>query len=201
MMARAGLTPPVIAEAAAGLVDRDGPAGLTITRVADELGVRPPSLYNHVDGRDALERLVALDGIDRLAEACRAAVMGRAHGAALRALAHAYRDYAAAHPGTYQLTQRARPGDAAYETRAARLVEPVMALLSAYGLPETELVHAARTLRSALHGFVLLEQRSGFGLDIDIDASFDWMLNALEHSLTSPANAALSGSAPARHDV
>lgn len=184
-MARAGLTPQVIAETAAALVDRDGPAGLAITRVADELGVRPPSLYNHVDGLDALERLVALDGIDRLAEACRTAVMGRSLGDGLRALAHAYRAFAMAHSGTYQLTQRSRPGDIDYGARAARLLEPVLALLSGYGLHDTDLVHAARTLRSAIHGFVTLEQQSGFGLDVDIDASFTWMLNALERSLTS----------------
>jgi len=185
-MPRAGLTPQIVAQAAAALVDRDGPAALTITRVADELGVRPPSLYNHVDHRDALERLVALDGIDRLADGCRTAVMGRALGDGLRELAHAYRAFATSHPGTYQLTQRSRPGDTDYEVRAARVLEPILALLSGYGLPEPDLIHAARTLRSALHGFVTLEQHVGFGLDIDVSTSFDWMLDALERSLESP---------------
>jgi len=186
-MPRAGLTPQVVAQAAAALVDREGAAALTITHVADDLGVRPPSLYNHIDGRDALERLVALDGIDRLADTCRTAVMGRSLGAALRALAHAYRAFAVTHPGVYQLTQRARPGDASYERKAARLLEPVLALLSGYGLPQADRVHAARTLRSALHGFVMLEQQSGFGLDIDGDLSFEWMLHTIERGLASAA--------------
>jgi hypothetical protein len=55
-----------------------------------------PSLYNHVGGRDELELLVAFDGMDRPAETCRTAVMGRAHGEALRALAHAFPAFAAA---------------------------------------------------------------------------------------------------------
>jgi AcrR family transcriptional regulator len=182
-MPRAGLTPQGVVQTAAVLVDRDGSDTLTLSRVADELGVRPPSLYNHIDGIEALERLVALDGIDRLAEACRAAIMGRARDDALRALATAYRAFANAHPGVYQLTQRARPGDTEYEAKAARLLEPVLALLTGYGLPDTEVIHAARALRSAIHGFVTLEQRSGFGLDVSIDDSFDWMLAALERGL------------------
>jgi AcrR family transcriptional regulator len=185
-MPRAGLTPQVVTRAASSLVDREGPDALTITRVADDLGVRPPSLYNHIDGRDGLERLVALDGIDRLADACRAAVMGRSLGTAVRALAHAYRAFATAHPGVYLLLQRVRPEDTEYGARAARLLEPVLAMLSGYGLGGPDRVHAARTVRSALHGFVTLEQQSGFGLDVDVDDSFEWLLDALERGVTSP---------------
>ena len=76
-----------------------------------------------------------------------------------------------------------------FETRAARLREPAVALLSGYGLPQPELVHAARTLRSAIHGFVNLEQQSGFGLDTDFDASFGWMLDTLERGLAPPPRA------------
>ena len=79
--------------------------------------------------------------------------------------------------------QRSRPGDPAYEARAARLLEPVLALLSGYGLPDADLVHAARTLRSALHGFVTLELHAGFGLDLNVGDSFDWMLDTLERGL------------------
>lgn len=186
-MPRSGLTPQVVTRAASSLVDREGPDALTITRVADDLGVRPPSLYNHIDGLDGLERLVALDGIDRLADACRSAVMGRSLGAALRDLAHAYRAFAAAHPGVYLLLQQARPADAEYGARAARLLEPVLALLSGYGLDGADRVHAARTVRSSLHGFVILEQQSGFGLDVDVDDSFEWLLDALERGVDAPA--------------
>lgn len=110
-MPRAGLTPVVIARAAAALVDRDGPATLTLARVAQELDVRPPSLYNHVDGLPGLERLVALDGLEQLAEECRAALLGRSGADGLRAMARAYRAFVVAHPGVYPLTQVARPAD------------------------------------------------------------------------------------------
>lgn len=184
-MPRTGLNPSVIARAAATLVDHEGPAALSLARVADELGVRPPSLYSHVDGLAALERLVALDGIARLAEVCRDALLGRSGTDGLRAMAHAYRAFARAHPGVYQLAQVARPGDAEYEKRAGRLLEAVFAVLSGSGVPDADLVHAARTVRSALHGFVVLETQAGFGLDVDVDESFAWSLTALERSLAT----------------
>ncbi len=181
-MGRAGLTPGGIADTAADLLDRGVP--LTLARVAEELAVRPPSLYNHIDGLEGLVRLVALDGLEELAEVCRTAVMGRAGSDALHGLAAAYREYARAHPGVYPLTQVTRPGDPDYEQRAARILEPVFALLTGFGLGGDDLIHAARAVRSALHGFVTLESWSGFGLEIDLDRSYRWMVAALERGLT-----------------
>jgi AcrR family transcriptional regulator len=186
-MARAGLTPAAVVEAAADLVDREGPAALSLQRVADQLGVRSPSLYNHVDGLDALEREVALAGIRQLADTCRAAVMGRSQADGLRALAAAYRAFALGHPGVYALTQVARPEDPLYAEVAGRLLEPVLALLVGFGLEGQDLIHAARTIRGALHGFALLEVQSGFGLDVDRNDSFEWMVALLERGLATAA--------------
>jgi len=182
-MPRVGLTPAAVTRAATALVDREGADALTLARIAAELGVRAPSLYNHVDGLDGLRRLVALEGIDQLADACRTAVMGRAGADAFHAMARAYRTYAVAHPGVYALTQTARPGDQEYEQCASRLLEAVYAVLSGAGVPDDDLVHAARTVRSALHGFATFETQAGFGLDVDVDDSFTWLVDLLERSL------------------
>lgn len=182
-MSRAGLSPDVVVAAAAEILNGDGGQALTLARVAEQLGVRSPSLYNHVDGLDGLERAVALAGIDQLADVCRTAVMGRSGPDALRAIAVAYRDFALAQPGVYPLTQVARPGDKDFEEKAARVLEPVVAVLSGFGLEGDDLIHAARTLRAALHGFSNLETGDGFGLDVDLAASFDWMVATLERGL------------------
>ncbi|HEX6254730.1 MAG TPA: TetR-like C-terminal domain-containing protein [Euzebyales bacterium] len=185
-MPRVGLSTDAVVAAGTELVDRDGPGALSLSRVAAELGVRPPSLYNHVDGLDGLERLIAIDGVTRLAEACRTAIMGRTGTDALRAMAQAYRSFAQANPGVYVLTQVARPGDARYEAVAARLVEAVVALLATFGYRDYTLLHATRALRSALHGFVMLEAQSGFGLDLPVDDSFAWLVDVLERGITGP---------------
>lgn len=182
-MPRAGLTPESVVAAASDLVDREGIGSLTIARVAEHLGVRSPSLYNHVDGLDALLRAVALRGIDQLGEVCRAAVMGRSGEDAIDRLAAAYRRYAIDHPGVYPLTQIARPGDAEYEAVSGRVLESVFAVLAGMGYEGEELIHAARAVRSALHGFAVLETSSGFGLDVDLDESFDWLVAMVRRGL------------------
>jgi len=182
-MPRAGLTAHVVAQAAATILNREGGAALTLARVADELGVRSPSLYNHVDGLEGLERAVTLDGVDQLAEVCRAAVMGRAGSEALHALACAYRDFARTQPGVYALTQVARPEDDEYRAKAQRVLEPVVAVLAGFGLVGDDLIHAARALRASLHGFALLETQSGFGLDVEVEKSFEWLVAAMERGL------------------
>jgi AcrR family transcriptional regulator len=186
-MPRVGLTTEAVVETAVGLVDHEGEAALTLSRLASRLGVKPPSLYSHVESLEALHRLVALEALDRLVEVCREAVMGKAGNDALRSLAAAYRSFAVSHPGLYPLSQVARRGDQEYEQKTRRLLDPLLALLAGMGLTGVEAVHAARALRSALHGFALLETEAGFGLEVSVDASFEWMLRALEAGLASAA--------------
>lgn len=172
-MSRRGLTPAAVAESAGRLADRDGLDGLTLGAVAAELGVRTPSLYNHVDGLRGLRRALALRGLTDLGEAIRDAAVGRAGEDAVTALADAYRAYACRRPGLYAALQRAPDaGDDEVESAAARLLDPVFAVLRGYGFSGDEAIHAARALRSAMHGFVDLERVGGFGIDVDLDESY-----------------------------
>ena len=50
----AALTRERILQTAVRLADRDGPDGVTLRRIAGELGVHVTSLYNHVPTRDAV---------------------------------------------------------------------------------------------------------------------------------------------------
>jgi AcrR family transcriptional regulator len=195
--ARAGLTPAAVVATAADLADANGLESLTLAAVAGAAGVRTPSLYNHVAGLEDLRRRLALHALEEMDAALRAAVMGRAGDDALTALAHAYRDYARRHPGRYAATVRAPdPADADLAAAGASAVEPLFAALRGYGLAGDELVHAARAVRSALHGFVALEGAGGFGLPVALDESFDAMVAALARGLAAPEDR-LSGSDPA----
>ncbi|MDF1596031.1 MAG: WHG domain-containing protein [Acidimicrobiia bacterium] len=187
MTGRRGLTAEAVVDAATAIVEAEGTSGLTLSRVARELGVKPPSLYNHVTRLDTLRRDVAMRAIENLATRLSAAAMGRTGRAALHAIAVEFRSYAAAHPGLYELTARARPDDEEYARVSMRPVEPVLAILRGYDLDEEEAIHAARTLRAALHGFVSLEGIGGFGLEVEVDASFAWLVERLADALESSA--------------
>jgi AcrR family transcriptional regulator len=169
---------------AVAIADGDGLDAVTLARVAAEAGVRPPSLYNHVAGREDLVRAIALIGIRELGAAMQAAAVGRAGDDALRAAAGAYRAYAHAHPGRYAAAMRApAAGDEALAAAAAETAATVATLLRAWTLPEEEMVHAVRAVRSGLHGFVALEADGGFGLPVDREASFDRLVAALAAGL------------------
>jgi AcrR family transcriptional regulator len=179
-VARRGLNRAAVVETAARLADRDGYDALTLGAVAAEVGVRPPSLYNHVDGLAGLRRDLALTGVTELGERIRDAAVGRAGEDALLALAAAYRAYARERPGLYRALQRApEPGDDELAVAAARLLQPVLAVLAGFGLEGDAGIHAARALRSAMHGFVELERLGGFGIDLDLDESYRFLIAAV----------------------
>src|SRR3954452_20752545 len=98
-MPRAGLDTERVVDAASEIADAEGLDAVTLARVAGGLGVRAPSLYNHVYGRAGLLRGVALRGVCGLTAALRAAAVGLFGADALAAPARAYRVYAGAHPG------------------------------------------------------------------------------------------------------
>jgi AcrR family transcriptional regulator len=178
------VTPARVTDVAASVADRDGLDALTLAAVAGELGVSVPSLYKHVEGLDGMRRLLTLRAVDELGEVLTTAVLGRAGADALPPMGRAYRQYAQRHPGRYLATVRApAPGDSEHQASAGRVLTPVVAVVAGYGLPESEHVHAARTLRSAMHGFVALELGGGFGLPEDVETSFERLLTALDSAL------------------
>jgi len=183
-MPRAGLSTAAVVAAAADIADAEGLDRLTLARVAAAAGVRTPSLYNHVESLDDVRRRVALLALRDLADALRDAAVGRAGDDALVAMADAYRAYARRHPGRYAATQRA-PAEGDEEMRAAAkgAVDVVFAILRGYGLEGDDAIHAARAVRSALHGFVALEAGGGFGIPVDLDESYARMVRALARGL------------------
>jgi AcrR family transcriptional regulator len=181
---RAGLSRAVVVETGARIADAAGLDRLTLAAVAQDAGVRLPSLYKHVGGLDDLQRGVAVVALDELAEHLTRAGLGRSGTAALRALAEAYRDY----PGRYAATLRApAPDDAQHARAAEKVVRVVFAVLGGYGLDGDDLVHATRILRSSLHGFVALEAAGGFGLPESVEDTYARLVSGLDTLLRAQA--------------
>jgi AcrR family transcriptional regulator len=177
MSRRAGLDRAAVVGTAARIADAEGLGGLTFARLAEELGVRTPSLYNHVAGLDALRRELALLGTRDLAARLSRAAIGKAGDDALLALGHAYRAFVKEHPGVYGTMLRApAPGDDEWAAAGAEIVGIVLAALSSYGFGEEEGLHVVRGFRSLAHGFASLEVAGGFGLPLDLDESFERLL-------------------------
>lgn len=179
-MARQGLDTARVVDEAARIADAEGLDEVTLARVASALGVRAPSLYNHIDGRAGLLRLVALRSVDELGDALRDAAVGRAGADALRAIGRAYRAYALGYPGRYSATVRApAPDDRELAAAGARAIGVLTAVLAVWGFTGDEALQRVRVVRAGLHGFVAIEAQGGFGLPLDLDESFELLLATL----------------------
>jgi len=78
-MARSvGIDRERVVAVAAELADEVGLDQLTLAQVAARLGVRLPSLYNHVEGLPGLRRELALRGLRQLLERLGGAAIGTA---------------------------------------------------------------------------------------------------------------------------
>ncbi|MBO9542546.1 WHG domain-containing protein [bacterium] len=173
MAPRAGLDEAVVMRAAAELVDEEGFEGLSLSRLAERLGVRSPSLYKHVAGLEAVQRGVALLALRAIARRMAEAAVGKAGPDAMMAIAEAYRAYAKEHPGLYAATLRApEPGDREWDEASDQLLGIIIRVLEPFALGEEGTLHAIRGLRSLVHGFASLESSGGFGMPLDIDESF-----------------------------
>jgi len=158
MSRRAGLDKATIVEAAAKLVDEEGIEQLSLGRLAESLGVRTPSLYNHVAGLPGLKHDLALYCLRDVLNHLLRATIGKSRAEAIFAFANAYRAYARETPGRYALTLQAPDlWDRELQAIAQQIIEVALAILAPYKLSEQEAIHAIRGLRSIVHGFISLD--------------------------------------------
>lgn len=168
-----GLDRKTVVQAAAELVDTIGGEQLTLALLASHLGIRTPSLYNHVAGLIGLRRDLAVLCTQELLSRLQWATIGKSGDKAIAALACAYRAFAKEHPGRYTCTlQSAEPTDRELQEAQHSVVELVLVVLRSYGLSGDDALHAVRGLRSMVHGFVSLELAGGFELPLDLGESF-----------------------------
>ena len=187
-MPRAGLDHGVVLQTAATIADSEGLASLTVAKLALCLGVKPPSLYNHIRSLDCVKDDLTTQAMLLLLDRSRDAMAGVAGRDALDALGYAQRQFARDHPGLWAATQLPVAGwsEASQKTADAYLAL-VLAILRGYGATGDQAIHAARFIRAALRGFIDLELGGGFGMSQDVDESFRTLLQLLDAGLRSLA--------------
>lgn len=193
MSPRRRLDKDIVVRTAAEILEEEGSSALTLHRLAGRLGIKPPSLYNHVKGMSDLQRELALLNARNLAEVMEKAAISRSGVSALTAIAQAYRAYIKSAPALYQYTLRASgnlPGNtAALEEIETRAVQVALAVVESFDLHGDDSIHAVRGLRSLIHGFTSIEVAGGFGMPLDCDESFRRLLNIYARGLLDIAAA------------
>ncbi len=173
-----------VTDAALEVLDANGSDDLTLSKVASELGVQSSALYNHVEGLSGLRQGVALKASETLETSLRDAAIARSGRDALRAVGHAYRRFAAEHPGQFEAATRlfGEPTPEITETITS-MTELFVRIVEGIGVAEERVLDDARAVHSAIRGFVILEVTRGFDRSADVDDSFDHLLELLVRGL------------------
>ncbi|MCD9153040.1 TetR/AcrR family transcriptional regulator [Aeromicrobium duanguangcaii] len=182
--ARPALNGQTLSATAADVADELGFEHVTVSEVARRVGVKPASVYFHLDGADDLRGRVSALALTELGERLALALAGRAGRDALEALVDAVRGYAVEHPGRWASTQvRITAPEAG--AAGARVAALMLAVVRGYGLPPKEQTHAVRLIGSTVNGFVRLHVHGSFDhSDPDPEASWLRMTQALDTALT-----------------
>jgi AcrR family transcriptional regulator len=167
-----GLAPRAreIVDAALALLEAEGEGALSMRRVAERVGIRAPSIYEHLADKRALEAAIISRGFELQTAAFETAVAGADDPGA--ALAHAYRAFARTHPHLYRLMtarelDRSLLADGVEQRAAATLVA------AAGGDGDL-----ARAMWAFAHGMTILELDRRFPPDADLDAAWRRGLDA-----------------------
>ncbi|MFB9992901.1 TetR/AcrR family transcriptional regulator [Deinococcus oregonensis] len=183
----AKLTPDTILQVASVLLRAGGAEAVGMRALAGALGVQPSSLYRHFADRAAV--LAALEdqtSLDLNAALTRAAA-GLPPADALRALAHAYLDFARSDPHAYGLLLMPRAPYTAQPGAAQDLWKSVLAVVGAV-TGQTDDTAATVAFWAYLHGFATLELSGQFGRS-GPRGGFERGLEALIVGLSFPAQA------------
>jgi len=187
MLSKKRLTKSAVIAAAVDLLNAEGPDALTLNRLADELGIRSPSLYNHIDGLPGLQKDLAVLNARQLADCLGEAAIGKGGPELFMDVAQAFRAYVKGNPGLYMATLRASGTQAIPDPslihEEERTLKVALAVMASLGLQGEDGIHAVRAFRSMVHGFATLEVAGGFGLPQDCDESFRRLVNALTDGL------------------
>lgn len=187
MSMRRGLDAETILRAAAELAEEKGLENVSLLQVAEKLGVKSPSLYNHLSGLNELSLGIARFAVGRLEDAVRNAAVGRSKDDALMEIALAYRKFAKENPELYKAILRFPDySDSSIKEAGHTVVRILYQVMEPYHYGKKETIHFVRGFRSALHGFVSLEEAGFFqGAEADADESFERLVSRLISTLNT----------------
>lgn len=165
-------------ETAARLIETHGVENVSLRMLADQLGVKAPSLYRHVADKNALLRAVNEATLRHLFQVLYQTLdKPGTSRSKLVALAHEYRRFAQEKPITYELAFRSilalRPDDNLQE-QAVLPMQQVFSELTG----EEDALPALRGTLALLHGWMTLEINGNFGRGDDLNESFNRVIEA-----------------------
>ena len=184
-MAHKGLSPETVVKAAAELIEQQGRETFSMRALADHLGVKTASLYNHVDHMEGLVAEVCRDGLCLQKEAELQGIEGKHGEEAVRILADTYRSFAKQHKELYWLIMnRSAKDPQVLDDAAVLFTDPLKQMLQDFHLREEENIHYRRLFRAIVHGFISQEEQGFFShYPVAVEESFHFAIQCFIDSL------------------
>jgi len=164
--------------AAASILRQEGPAALTLRRVAQAVGASTKVIYTAFGGRDGLFDALYTRSFAGLQQAMEDAAAVRPARDRLCAVCNAYRNYALAEPGFYNVMYgdlgrawQAPPASIAKASRTFRVLRETVAAVRP-AADHAAVIQTTRQLWAAMHGLVSLQMQGMLSDEGDFEALF-----------------------------
>lgn len=174
-----------IIETARILIERDSVESLSLGKIAEELGIKAPSLYRHVASKTAILQAVIeqtymslFRAFDEVLESAGDDPAGDDPIEKILKLSQIQRTFALENPRTYTLAYTAQNPELRTNPdillKGALSLQKIIAQISG----EEDSLPALRGLLALVHGFVTLELNGQFQRGGDLSATFDTVIQA-----------------------
>ena len=151
------VTKESVIQAASEIADADGLGSVSLKAVAERLGIRTPSLYNHIESLDDLLRAAAHAGMRSMNERMAQSAVGASGEAALKSVGSAYFGYVVSHPGIYEIIQWANwHGNDETVALFEAYLDLVSRIAASFNLKPKKKDAVTNLVMSVLHGYSTL---------------------------------------------
>ena len=175
-----------IIQKAAQLANEKGLSYVTVTTLSNYLGIKKPSLYNHMKTIDDVVKSIMIYGWRCVSEDILVGISDENPGENLKNYAKAFYRFAIDNPGIFEAMLWYNKYESEdLSTTTEGLYKFFFEQTERLGIEKSLANHFLRTYRSFLEGFIMLEIHHSFGNPISISESFEISLDVLLKGMNS----------------
>lgn len=184
-MQKRNLTKEKIIQTAFSLADEIGINKVTFPKLAEKLGIKYPSLYNHFNNMESLKVEMTAYLLNDLNASLMKRLIGKSGDAAVKEYAYAYREFALKNKTAYVLFMDIPSTHNEDMYGLAKETTNILSIILSYYIKDkTKIVYKSRAFRSLLHGFVSLYSFGYFQGEASLEESFESMIDDFIYSLS-----------------
>lgn len=179
-MPKTKISKEMVIKEAAHMANKIGIENLSLKTLAAELGVKSPSLYNHVDGLDDLKQQLMFYGWKEVEDKIIQSVIGLTGYDAIRSICYTFHEYATENQGVFSamLWYNQFENEQAREV-VSKMFSVFFNITKSLNISQDNCIHLVRMFRGFLEGFALLENHNAFGNTQLIKDSFELSIDIL----------------------